>query len=384
MSTLPGKIVLELPPGPGNPRNSEGAFIKLKDGRLMFVYSRFVADHASDVAPCCLAARYSSDGGETWSGDRVLFVRERFDRPDMPCQNIMSVSMLRMRDGALGLFFCIRYDFLDSKLHLARSYDEGETFGEPVRCVPGMGYYVTNNDRVIRTSSGRLIVPCNFHRIKSDPGGDQYGYANFFDYRAVSCFSLSDDDGKTWREAVDCCYLPHGDSNAGLQETGIVELENGTLWAYFRTDMGCQYMGWSRDDGEHWTTPEPSRYFTSPCSPMSVKRGPGGELLAVWNPIPAYTTRGLHSYGYARNPLAAAVSTDDGRSFGEPVVLENAPGGYCYIAIHFEGDSVLLAYCAGSPEDGGCLNRLRVRRLVLSELGMSAASEGQGLASCGA
>ncbi len=370
MSTLPGKIVLELPPQPGNPRNSEGSFLNLKDGRLMFVYSRFIADSASDVAPSCLAARYSSDGGETWSEDRILFTREQFDRPGQPCQNIMSVTLRRMQDGALGMFFGIRYDFLDAKLHLVRSYDEGETFGELTCCVPGLGYFVTNNDRVIQTSSGRWIVPCNYHRMKDDPGKDQYSYHGFFDYRAISCFSVSDDDGRNWREAADCCYIPHGGSNAGLQETGLVELKSGVLWAYSRTDMGTQYMSWSLDDGEHWSTPEPSRYFTSPCSPLSVKRGPGGELLAAWNPAPAYTTRGLNSYGFARTPMAVAVSTDEGRSFGEPVILEDAPGGYCYIAIHFESDSVLLAYCAGSPDDGGCLNRLRVRKLPLSELGM--------------
>ena len=32
---------LELPPGPGNPRNSEGDFIELKDGRVLYAYSRF-------------------------------------------------------------------------------------------------------------------------------------------------------------------------------------------------------------------------------------------------------------------------------------------------------------------------------------------------------
>ena len=40
MSTI-GKIVLDLAPGENNPRNSEGAFITLKDGRIMLVYSRF-------------------------------------------------------------------------------------------------------------------------------------------------------------------------------------------------------------------------------------------------------------------------------------------------------------------------------------------------------
>ncbi|MDP6083267.1 MAG: hypothetical protein QF497_07895, partial [Verrucomicrobiota bacterium] len=30
------QTALRLPPGPGNPRNSEGDFIRLKDGRMMF------------------------------------------------------------------------------------------------------------------------------------------------------------------------------------------------------------------------------------------------------------------------------------------------------------------------------------------------------------
>ena len=29
--------VYEIAPGPGNPRNSEGAFLTLRDGRILFV-----------------------------------------------------------------------------------------------------------------------------------------------------------------------------------------------------------------------------------------------------------------------------------------------------------------------------------------------------------
>jgi hypothetical protein len=60
-----GKVVLELGPSAGNPRNSEGAFIDLPDGRLLFVYSRFIGDSNADDAPSCIASRYSGDGGET-------------------------------------------------------------------------------------------------------------------------------------------------------------------------------------------------------------------------------------------------------------------------------------------------------------------------------
>ena len=35
------EIVLRLDPKDGNPRNSEGDFIQLKDGRILFVYTHF-------------------------------------------------------------------------------------------------------------------------------------------------------------------------------------------------------------------------------------------------------------------------------------------------------------------------------------------------------
>jgi Neuraminidase (sialidase) len=366
---LPGKIVMELPPIAGNPRNSEGAFLNLNDGRLLFVYSRFNADSNEDYAPSCIAARTSTDGGITWdSQDQILFRRSDFDTLKEKCENIMSVSLLRMQDGALGLFFGIRYSFQNAKHHLFRSYDEGKNFEQGVLSVPGLGYYVTNNDRVIRTSTGRIIIPCNFHRMKYQNFSSE-NYKHYFDYRGISCFSISDDDGRTWREAKDCCFPTTTATNAGLQETGLVELQKGVIWAFSRTDLGCQYSSYSMDDGETWTTPQPS-IFTSPCSPMSVKKASNGNLLSVWNPIPAYQTRGLNSYNFARTPLVAAVSRDNGASWSEPVTLEVAPGGYCYTAIHFEKEHVLLAYCAGNPVDESCLARLRMRRIPFSQLGL--------------
>ena len=38
---MTNEIVLDLDPGNDNPRNSEGAFARLSDGRLIFAYSRF-------------------------------------------------------------------------------------------------------------------------------------------------------------------------------------------------------------------------------------------------------------------------------------------------------------------------------------------------------
>ena len=77
-----------LPPGPGNPRNSEGDFLELKDGRVLFIYSHFTGG-GSDHAAAHLAARYSDDGGKTWSDKDAVIVEREGDF------NVMSVSLLQ-------------------------------------------------------------------------------------------------------------------------------------------------------------------------------------------------------------------------------------------------------------------------------------------------
>ena len=73
--------------------------------------------------------------------------------------------------------------------------------------------------------------------------------------------------------------------------------------------------------------------------------------------------------GWGRTPLVMATSKDDGKTWTEPVVIEDDPDhGYCYVAIHFCQDFVLLAYCAGGPADGICLARTVIRKIPLSIL----------------
>jgi sialidase-1 len=66
--------------------------------------------------------------------------------------------------------------------------------------------------------------------------------------------------------------------------------------------------------------------------------------------------------------LSAAISKDEGKTWSEPLTLFDEPDGwYCYTAIHFEGDYVLLAHCAGGPGQGGSgLSVTQVSRLPLS------------------
>lgn len=354
-------VVLELAPGPGNPRNSEGAFLELKDGRILFVYSRFVGTSFSDDAKARLAARHSADGGETWSADTLIETPEENE-----VMNVMSVSLLRLGNGDVGLFYLLRRSWHDMRMWCRRSSDEGRTWGAAVQCMPAAGYYVVNNDRVVRLASGRLVIPAAMHPSLADRNA-----AAAVDWRGVAEFFLSDDDGRTWRKAKGYGTLPVAHTRSGLQEPGVVELRSGVLWAWARTDLGRQYELFSHDGGETWSVPAPSR-FTSPNSPLSMKHLPGSDrLLAIWNPGPGYETRPLQPIGGDRTPLVFATGVLPAGAWSRATLLDGMTGadeGYCYTAIHFTREAVLLAYCAGGEPDRNRLARLRMRKLPLSGL----------------
>lgn len=344
--------VLELPPTRRNPRNSEGDFVTLRDGRVLFAYTKFVGG-GGDAAAAVIASRVSRDGGRTWSKrDRVLVENEGR-------QNVMSVSLLRLHDGRIALFYLRKNAEDDCRLQMRISEDEARSFSDPQSALPAPGYFVVNNDRIVQLRSGRLIVPAAYRMYRPAAEARTPCLARFF---------YSDDAGETWHESHQWWALPVA-STSGLQEPGVVELNDGRLFSWSRTTTGCQWGMYSHDQGNTWSPPQPTE-FQSPNSPMSIKRlGEEGPLLALWNdrsgrwelPQPGPISR-------ERTPLAAALSDDEATTWNKHRLIEDDPQrGYCYTAMHVVDDAVLLAYCAGGPEDGGNLRRLRVRRIALSE-----------------
>ena len=347
--------VLDLAPSPGNPRNSEGSFARLPDGDILFVYSSFRGDRAADHTPADLWKVLSHDGGRTWETPCLL---KRAS--DYGAMNIMSVSLLPLNSGELALFYLVRMSWLAMPMVMQRSADGGKTWGDPVYCTPKDRYFVVNNDRVIRLSSGRILIPAAEHENRMD--GEKLVFAP-----ALTTFFYSDDEGVTWHETEERLRLEIEGCASGLQEPGAVEGRDGRLFGWARTDLGCQYVFSSTDGGLTWTAPVPSR-FASPLSPLSIRPLRDGRLMAVWNPVPASPLSGdIWADGTGgRHPLVWAFSGDDGQTWSEPEILEGDPrGGYCYTAIFETDEGVLLAYCAGTATDGSCLNRLRIRFLPL-------------------
>ena len=357
-----GSVVYELAPTTNNPRNSEGSFGRAPDGSILFVYNRYTEGQADD-AKADLAVLTSRDDGRSWENSGIILSAD-----DLGAMNLMGSSLLTLDNGDFLLFYLFRSKTNRLNMFFRKCLSpDGLKWGNPSVCISHEGYYVVNSDRVIKLESGRLIIPAAFHR--NGPSVD--GKGDIMDSVAETLYYYSDNNGAYW-DVSNKLNLPYtAYFTSGLQEPGVIELGNGILYGWARTDTGRQYEMFSLDSGTTWTTPQPSR-FTSPLSPLSMKRLPDGRIIAVWNPIPIYNGRkevinGVWTGG--RSPLVYAISSDNGKTFSSPIVIEDDENhGYCYTAI-FAGDKNLsLAYCAGGPGDSTCLARIRIRNIPYDEL----------------
>ena len=367
-----GKEVLFIPAVEGNPRNGEGSMIRLKDGRIMYAYTRYCGKEFKDDATASIAAYYSSDEGESWEYGGILIEKGRDD------YNIMSVSLLRMADGDLGVLYLRKFDKDGHQLcmpYLVRSSDEGKSFGEPLSCIDEDGYYVINNDRAIRLNSGRLLLPMAYH-----------GETNASLTAGRLRVAYSDDDGRSFKLSKTTVVSPYKDL-MGLQEPGVYQLGDGRVWMWCRTAYGHQYQCFSSDGGETWSDVEPAIRFTSPCSPMQVKDA--GELtLAIFNPMGYNCTLAGEDSGWhrqRRTPFVCAVSRDRGALFTSPYKNPANPAETKYFtrACYYLEDDVTNSYCYPTvlAVDGGflvsyyhsngtdfSLNSAKVTKVMLDEL----------------
>jgi len=333
-----------LTPDSGNPRNSEGDFIQLKDGRVVFIYTHFTGG-GSDHARAHLASRVSQDGGRTWSREDQVVVRPEGSG------NVMSVSLLRLQNNDIAMFYLRKRSLTDCRPYMCVSTDEAQTWSEPVQCIDRVGYNVMNNDRAVQLEGGRIVLPVSLHNT---PDQDR------FDARGVISCWLSDDNGESWRQS----RTRRQGEGIMLQEPGVIQLHDGELMMFCRTPHGSQYISRSEDQGETWSPFTPSSII-SPRSPATIERIPEtGDLLMAWNNHEDVEPQ----YRGKRTPFNVAISRDEGKTWENVKTLEDDPNGwYCYTAMTFVDNHVLLGHCAGDRRTGG-LNVTRITRFPISWL----------------
>ncbi len=350
-----GREVLFIPTLNGNPRNGEGAFMRLNNGSILFGFTEFLGNSWDDDADARIACIVSADEGETWSDRKVLF-----EKPEN-AKNIMSLSFLRMNNGDIGAFYIVKNTDGTDKIVFTRSADEAQSWSKPVSCMDCLevqDYFVLNNDRVLRLKSGRIIFAVARHTVLTECDDFMPGEI---------CFFISDDDGATWYKSEAELKCPFENNPDGYEEPGLYELADGRLWCYIRTSIGFQFEAFSSDSGITWSIPEPNLFFSSPCSPMLVKDC-GDVTAAVFNPVPEHVLRKEELWG--RTPYALAISTDKGATFDKEKLfyLEDDPdNGYCYPAVIECVGGFLVAYYHSS-NSGVCLNSTKIIKIMYEEI----------------
>jgi hypothetical protein len=349
------RLIHEIPPTAGNPRNSEGAFLCGRRGEILFAYSRYHGDSIHDHAACDIALTVSRDEGRSWSAPRIIAPASAFGT-----KNVMSVSGMEQKDGRLAFYFLIKENDFTTTLGRAISSD-GECFTVE-RCAARFprAYYVVNNDRLVRLSNGDIIAPASY--ITAEENRDGGGVP------MVATCLVSKDDGANFEKAdFDFTTSDPVNMRYGHQEPGLLERADG-LYYWMRTNYGCQYESFSDSGLTGFFQPRASA-FTSPPSPMQMK-AVGDAVYAVYNPIPRYNGREMLPGTWGRTPIVIRRSTDGGKTFGALHVIEDDPArGYCYPALFGTRDGrLLVAYCRGGEADGNTLCRLGISEIDIGTI----------------
>ncbi len=330
------RVVLTIEPTPQNPRNSEGSFIRDKNGGILYAYSRWSGDSSDDHASCDIAVISSEDEGETWS-DCSIIARAS----DFGVKNIMCASAIRLGDDSLCVFFIINED--GGTTSIGRTISKDGIYFKSERCICNMpkAYYVIENDRYIRLTDGRIATAAAVYEHETEVmnGGRVVGI-------------VSEDDGKSFHLAGDFLDLPFdGKKGIALEEPEIIELRQNCIWILSRTVYSYQYQAFSYDGMKTFTKAEPS-VFSSPLSPVSLIRLSDNSIAAAYNPIPNYTGRSVFSgdnrsdeFWSGRTPLVLRISKDNAKTWGELMPIETEKNAdFSYPALFETRDGILCAY----------------------------------------
>ena len=223
--------------------------------------------------------------------------------------------------------------------YLYTSTDNGLTWTGGNRLTSDSDRWSPMNQRVLLTSSGRLIVP--IEQIMS--GAEGSGPNNVGTV-------FSDNRGQSWQRSP-LIGPPSGypTTPEGIGEPAVVELANGKMWMVARGLGGRLLQAWSDDGGASWG-PASATSLVSPLAPPNAKRIPGSNaVITLWDN--AVSDRSNPKYPWhPRSPLVFAISKDNCQTWSDPVVI--ATGAAAYPSMCFMDDKMFISYWENPDPNG--------------------------------
>jgi len=301
------------------PGQKMGPFVRLSDGRLLTV----------DTTNCLTSA----DEGRTWQAKTIFTNPTKFRASN-------ERVLLRTREGVLITAFmnlAERSWTWDKQLgdapgaalptYVMRSTDEGKTWEPPIKLHADW----TGAEReILQTRSGRVIFTSM--KMRHNPG------------RHTVLTYGSDDQGRTWQPS-NVIDLGGAGNHDGVTEATIVELKDGRLLKYMRTNWGRFWVAESADEGLTWHPLGPGDIPAS-AAPGLLRRLQSGRIVLVWNQqFPegkdSFTLSGgdrdwsFTPASVFRGELSIAFSDDECRTWTRPVVIARKPGPRVWLAYPF-------------------------------------------------
>ena len=319
--------------------NHAASVVTLPDGRLMAAW--FSGPFEASVHQVILSS-YSSDQGKTWTPAKVF--------QDVPHTSDFDPAFIA--DGKRTWFFFSvgrwnRYPQVSNeknevgvnsfKVYHRYSDDSGRTWSSPKLIYEKAGAGCRSNG--IKLSTGELLLPV-------------HGYVH-----AVAGVLKSTDGGQTWNRygEVKTSTVAH--------EPCCAELPTGEIMMVLRTGDGFLWQAFSRDKGETWSNAEKTDIVAARTS-HNIFRLKDGRIVLTHN---ASRT--------VRTPLTMRLSSDGGKSWGEPTILAEVPvpdrdsvvrsRQVCYPSVTALNDGTLIVVWAdlyiADNEQYGDIRSARVR-----------------------
>lgn len=287
-----------------------GPFVRLGDGRVLSV----------DGTNCLTSA----DEGKTWTADPLFADPSQYEvRPER--------ALIRTSKGVVILAFMNdreKHWTWQDKLgdapgavlptYAMRSTDDGRTWETPQKLHDDWSGCVRN---MLETKSGRVVFTAM--KMLHNPGR-----------HAVLTYG-SDDQGKTWK-ASNVIDLGGAGHHGGVSEATTIELKDGRLIKFIRTNWERFWLAESKDGGLHWHPLGPTDVPAS-SAPGLLERLQSSRIILIWNrPFPegkdTYPLRGGDRIWSAtpvsnhRGELSIAFSEDECKTWSRPVVIARKPG----------------------------------------------------------
>lgn len=248
--------------------------------------------------------------------------RKVADREGIPLWN----PVLFQGEESLLLFYKVGEEIPLWQTMVKESTDNGDTWGPERELVPGdLGGRGPVKNKCIRLLDGTILAPAST---------EQGSWECFADRSA--------DGGRTWERSENIPLDRGSFVGTGVIQPTLWESGDGSIHMFMRSSEGRIYRSDSSDRGRTWSKAYPTLLPNNNCG-IDLVRLSDGRLVLFFNPVSGNWA--------ARTPMAFAVSTDDGHTFGNPELLDHVPcdtnqewAEFSYPAAVASGTDVYVTY----------------------------------------